>query len=157
MDAAGAARLGAEERAAAKLRSAGLRATQPRLAVYQALRHLGGHRSADEVASHLAEGQRPLPRTSVYNALQALQAAGLVMLADAGPGPILYEAATSWHHHFVCRECGQVIDVPCDIGSKPCLLPSDPRLEVDEAQVIFRGRCQTCASPPGATLPPLHE
>lgn len=67
---------------------------------------------------------------------------GSVMRADAGPGAAVYEASDAWHHHFVCRVCGGIEDVPCLKGRKPCLEPP-PTLggTVDEAQVIFRGVC----------------
>ncbi len=87
-----------------------------------------------------------MSRTTVYNALDALRGAGLIMAADAGPGPALYEAAEDWHHHFVCRECGAVLDVACVRGKKPCLHAEVPGAVIDEAQVIFRGLCQACAS-----------
>ena len=144
MDAPGAAPLSVSE--AERLRGTGRRATRPRLAVYRALCDLGGHRSADEVADHLsAQGER-LSRTTVYNALDALRGAGLVIAADAGPGRALYEAAGAWHHHFVCRGCGLVLDVACLRGKRPCLHAEVPGVVVDEAQVIFRGLCQACAS-----------
>lgn len=87
-----------------------------------------------------------MSRTTVYNALDALRGAGLIMAADAGPGPALYEAAEDWHHHFVCRECGAVLDVACVRGKKPCLHAEVSGAVIDEAQVIFRGLCQACAS-----------
>lgn len=139
----GAALTDAEVRAG--LAAAGLRATRPRLAVYRALAHLGGHRSADEVAAALQDREGvPPARTSVYNTLEALVGAGLVMPADTGPGRARYEVASRWHHHFVCRRCGRVIDVPCAVGAKPCLHPSTDVGEVDEAQVIYRGVCADC-------------
>jgi Fur family ferric uptake transcriptional regulator len=128
-----------------RLRQAGLRATQPRLAIYRALESLGGHRSADDVYDHIVSSGEQLSRASVYNALAALSAAGLVLSADAGPGPALYETATVSHHHAVCRLCGQVSDVACVVGSKPCLSPGDEWGEVDEAQIIFRGVCRACS------------
>jgi Fur family ferric uptake transcriptional regulator len=90
-----------------------------------------------------AAGQR-LSRMSVYNALGAMRATGLVMVADAGPGAALYEVATQWHHHFVCRSCGAVADVPCAEGYMPCVEATVPGAEVDEAQIIFRGTCADC-------------
>jgi len=144
VDAPGAARLNPPE--ADRLRRAGLRVTRPRLAVYRALRELGGHRSADEVADHLSGGAERLPRTSVYNSLDVLREAGLVMVADVGPGRALYEAADAWHHHFVCRRCGSVFDVPCVRGTKPCLEAELAGAVIDEAQVIFRGLCPACAA-----------
>ncbi len=144
MDAPGPARLNPPE--AERLRQAGRRITRPRLAVYRALKELGGHRSADEVADHLDARGQHLPRTSVYNALDVLGGAGLVSTADVGPGRALYEAAGSWHHHFVCRRCEAIIDVPCVRGSKPCLEPHLGGAVIDEAQVIFRGLCVRCVA-----------
>ncbi len=130
---------------AVRLRKAGLRVTRPRLAVHRALVRMGGHRSVDEIAAELARRGGALPRMSVYNAAAALVAAGVAMQADAGPGRALYEANAAWHHHFVCRRCGRIFDVPCVRGRKPCLeLPSNVG-RADEAQVIFRGTCRACA------------
>ncbi len=129
---------------AGRLRSAGLRATRPRLAVTEALRAMGGHHTADEVHAHLVEHGTSLPRTSVYNALVALSELGVVLRADVGPGAAVYEYAESWHHHFVCQRCGRVTDVTCLIGAKPCLTAGHDVGRVDEAQVIFRGICHDC-------------
>ena len=146
MDVAGAGRLIAEgdERVAVALRAAGLRVTRPRLAVHRALARLGGHRSADEVAAALDAAGVPLPRTSVYNALEALRGAGLVMQASAGAGAALYEAATDSHHHFVCRRCGEITDVPCTVEITPSLQAGLAGAEIDEAEVIYRGLCGRC-------------
>lgn len=127
-----------------RLRQAGLRATRPRLAVYRALDSLGGHRSADEVYERVLSGGEQLSRASVYNSLAVLADAGLVLHADAGPGRALYETTTVWHHHAVCRICGEISDVACVKGSKPCLGAGDGWGRVDEAQIIFRGICSAC-------------
>lgn len=130
-----------------RLREAELRATRPRLAVYRALDSLGGHRSADEIYERVLAGGEQLSRASVYNSLAALADAGLVLHADAGPGRALYETTTVWHHHAVCRICGQVSDVSCATGSKPCLSTGGDWGQIDEAQIIFRGVCSACAKP----------
>lgn len=128
---------------------AGLKATRPRLLVLRLLRELGGHLPAERIMAELSERGTPLPRGSVYNVLASLSGAGLVMIADAGPGRTLYEASRDWHHHFVCSQCRKVIDVPCAKGEKPCLQPdATDTLQADllEAQVIYRGRCADCAA-----------
>ena len=118
----------------AHLHAAGLRVTKPRLLVYDVLRVSGGHRSADDVAALLAD----------------LTAAGLLMCADVGPGRALYEVAERWHHHFICRVCGMVLDVPCVRGEKPCLdPPASLPGTVEEAQVLFRGVCDQCRAASG--------
>ena len=131
-----------------KLRAAGLRATRPRTLVYAALREAGGHRSVDDVSELLEKRGHSIPRMSVYNVMADLTDASLVMTADVGPGRALYEASDVWHHHFVCRGCGRIEDVPCLKGRKPCLLPPKGLRggTIDEAQVIFRGHCAACAA-----------
>jgi len=128
------------------LRRTGLRATRARIAVYMALKEIGGHRSVHEVAEFVKERGDEIPRMSVYNVVGDLQAAGLVMCADTGPGRALYEVSDTWHHHFVCRVCGKIIDVPCLKGEKPCLDPPAPiGATIEEAQIIFRGVCEGCS------------
>jgi Fe2+ or Zn2+ uptake regulation protein len=131
---------------AGRFHQAGLRLTHTRSAVYEQLAKLGGHRGADEVYEALIARKEHISRTTVYSTLDVLARLGLVMAADAGPGRALYEAKSEWHHHAVCRVCGQVSDVDCVVGAKPCLEPSWRWGEVDEAQVIFRGVCRACAS-----------
>lgn len=127
-----------------RLRRAGLKATKPRLLVLRLLQELGGHRSIDELLKELRARNTPLPRASVYNVISTLVSRGLIMLADAGPGPALYEVSLTWHHHFVCINCGRIIDIPCVVGEKPCLLPDWLPGTIEETQIIFRGRCSDC-------------
>ncbi|HEU4395837.1 MAG TPA: transcriptional repressor [Planctomycetota bacterium] len=143
MDAARAVAL-TDARLRAALRRAGLRVTGPRVRVYAALRGLGGHRSADEVFAAARAGGASLSRMTAYNALADLLGAGLVTRADAGPGRTLFETRIDGHHHFVCRRCGVVLDVPCVRGRPPCLRLPAPVGRADEAQVIFRGVCRAC-------------
>jgi len=144
VDAAVAASL-TDDEVTARLRRAGFRLTRPRLVLYRRLRDLGGHRSADDLAADLRKAGETISRMSIYNGLAVLQEAGLVMRADAGPGRALFEAAGIWHHHFVCRLCDRVFDVPCARGRKPCLRPPARIGRAEEAQVVFRGVCRDCA------------
>jgi Fur family ferric uptake transcriptional regulator len=51
------------------------------------------------------------------------------------------------HHHLVCRSCGVISDVDCATGEAPCLTPSGGGgFVVDEAEVIYWGRCRSCAA-----------
>lgn len=130
------------------LRERGLKATQSRLKVLQVLQDHGGHHSADDIHGFLEEQGTPLPRGSVFKVVGDLARNNILMVTDAGPGKALYEYSSIWHHHFVCRVCGMILDVPCVEGRKPCLLPDvEIPAVIEEAQVIFRGICQGCESP----------
>jgi Fe2+ or Zn2+ uptake regulation protein len=129
------------------LRTAGLKATKSRLMILKALGDLGGHCSADQVHQFLGEQGHCVPRGTVFKVVGDLSQRGVLMVTDAGPGRTLYEYADKWHHHFVCRKCHKILDVPCVEGRKPCLLPDvDVPATIEEAQIIFRGVCHDCAS-----------
>jgi Fur family ferric uptake transcriptional regulator len=128
------------------LRGAGLRATPQRLAILAALEAVGGHPTADELQAALREGGSSLPRASLYHALASMSQAGVVIAAETGPGTARYEIRAGRHHHLVCRSCGAIVDVPCVAGATPCLDASLPGAEIEEAQVVFRGRCPACAA-----------
>jgi Fur family transcriptional regulator, stress-responsive regulator len=130
-----------------RLRQAGLRATRPRLLAYQVLVERPGHHSVDDLADELRARGHPFPRTSLYNVVEALCRVGLATCAGTGPGRALYEVAGVPHHHFVCRACAVVIDVPCAAVTTPCLTALDELPgKVDDAQVVYWGLCALCAS-----------
>jgi Fe2+ or Zn2+ uptake regulation protein len=131
---------------AGPLRRAGLRSTRPRRLVLDLMRSMRGHHSADELVLALRNRGTPLGRTSVYNVVSDLAACGLLTLTDVGPGRARYEFAERRHHHFVCRRCGKILDIPCVSESEPCLHPPRFAGHVDEAQVILRGTCPDCLS-----------
>lgn len=129
----------------ARVRAAGLRSTRQRLTVLGALDAIGGHRTADELVGDLADRGTALPRSTVFNVLDDLVSAGLVLRADLGSGAARYEsaAAAGPHHHFVCQVCGSIEDVGLDRLGAISLKP-DPRFEVESLQVVLRGRCRAC-------------
>lgn len=130
---------------AEKLRGAGLRVTQPRLAVLDVLAersHLDAERLADELVSR----RQPLSKQSVHNVLRDLTAAGLLRRIVPANPPALYESRVGDnHHHLICQGCGAVRDVPCAVGGAPCLEPSDVGgYLVDLAEVVYWGICPDC-------------
>lgn len=127
------------------LRGAGLRVTEPRLAVLAALEGRA-HAPADAVFAAVAPR---LPGTSlqaVYGVLAALTGAGLVRRIEPAGSAALYELRTGDnHHHVVCTMCGNVTDVDCVVGHAPCLTPSnDSGYFVQTAEVTFWGLCPDC-------------
>jgi len=129
------------------LRAAGLRVTESRRAVYDALGERP-HASADEL---FAVALCSVPGTSVqsvYNALADFVDAGLVRRIEPAGRPGLFELRVSDnHHHLICSSCGAVEDVDCVVGHAPCLTPSDDRgYRVQTAEVTFWGLCADCAA-----------
>lgn len=129
------------------LRAAGLRVTESRTAVYEALA-LAPHASADEVFAAIAERMPRTSRQSVYNALGDFAEAGIVRRIEPAGRPMLFELRVADnHHHLVCVSCGAVEDVDCVVGHAPCLAPSDSHgYALQAAEVTFWGTCPACAA-----------
>ncbi|MFC0429518.1 Fur family transcriptional regulator [Kutzneria buriramensis] len=128
-----------------RLRTAGLRVTAPRLAV---LEWLAGHphTTADQVATGVRDHIGSVSTQAVYDVLNACVRAELVRKIEPAGSAARFETRTGDnHHHLVCRGCGRTEDVDCAVGPAPCLDPSDSLgFELDEAEVVFWGRCPDC-------------
>jgi Fe2+ or Zn2+ uptake regulation protein len=127
------------------LRARGLRVTRPRLAVLEVLAE-GGHLEVDDVATRVRSRLDSISTQAVYDILGALSRAGLARRIEPAGSPARFEArAGDNHHHIVCRGCGEIADVDCAVGQRPCLSPSEGHgFEVDEAEVTFWGLCPSC-------------
>lgn len=132
---------------AEQLREAGLRVTRPRLAVLAAVEaqpHADTAAILGRVRGHLDS----VSHQAVYDCLGALTDAGLVRRIQPAGSVARYELRVGDnHHHLVCRSCGDVADVDCAVGEIPCLIADDDHgFVIDEAEVVYWGRCPACAT-----------
>jgi Fur family ferric uptake transcriptional regulator len=136
------------------LRQANLRVTRPRLAVLTAV-HQNSHADTDTIINAARDDLGEVSHQAVYDVLRALTTAGLVRRFQPMGAVARYEARVGDnHHHVVCRSCGAIADVDCAVGETPCLTADDPAgFEVDEAEVIYWGRCPACLATAGAPTP----
>jgi len=129
------------------LRQRGYRVTGQRLAVLRAVSS-EPHVTADAVAETVRAELGSISLQAVYDALGVLVDVGLIRRIQPAGSPALFEARVSDnHHHVICRSCGRAADVDCSVGAAPCLTAVDDRgYEIDEAEVIYWGRCPDCQS-----------
>ena len=129
------------------LRQRGIQVTAQRLAVLRAVTGQP-HITADGVADVVRTEIGAISRQSVYDALGVLVAEGLVRRIQPAGSPARFEARVGDnHHHVICRVCGRTSDVDCAVGAAPCLTAADDLgYEIDEAEVIYWGRCPECAA-----------
>jgi Fur family ferric uptake transcriptional regulator len=128
------------------LRAAGLRVTRPRLAVLDAV-HAQPHLDTEALIQAARARLGLVSHQAVYDVLSVLTAKGLVRRIQPQGSVARYEARVGDnHHHLVCRSCGRITDVDCATGEAPCLTPPDSEgFVVDEAELIYWGRCGACA------------
>ena len=127
------------------LRQHGVQVTAQRLAVLRAVA-ARPHGTADDIAEVVRAEIGAISRQAVYDALAVLADKGLVRRIQPAGSPARYEDRVGDnHHHLICRTCGRTVDVDCAVGSTPCLTAhADSGFEIDEAEVIYWGRCPTC-------------
>jgi Fur family transcriptional regulator, stress-responsive regulator len=136
------------------LRGAALRVTRPRLAVLSAV-HAHPHADTESLIGAVRRDAGEVSHQAVYDVLRALTDTGLVRRIQPTGSVARYEARVGDnHHHLVCRACGAIVDVDCAVGEAPCLTPSDDAgYEIDEAEVIYWGRCPACTAARTQQLP----
>jgi Fur family ferric uptake transcriptional regulator len=131
----------------ALLRSHGLQVTAQRLAV---LRAVSGrpHGTADDIDKVVRADIGAVSRQAVYDTLGVLAEKGVLRRIQPAGSPARYEDRIGDnHHHLICRACGRMVDVDCAVGYTPCLTAADDSsFEIDEAEVIYWGRCPECVA-----------
>jgi Fur family ferric uptake transcriptional regulator len=134
------------------LRQATLRVTRPRVAVLKAV-HEHPHADTDALTGVVRAHLGTVSHQAVYDVLRALTTAGLVRRIEPAGSVARYEARVGDnHHHVVCRSCGAIADVDCAVGEVPCLTASnDAGYEIDEAEVVYWGRCPVCTTTDSAS------
>jgi Fur family ferric uptake transcriptional regulator len=137
-----------QEQPADLLRTHGLQVTAQRLAVLGAVSEVP-HATAEDIAQAVRQRIGVISRQAVYDALNILADKGIIRRIQPAGSPARFEDRVGDnHHHLICRGCGRMVDVDCAVGETPCLNAADQAgFEIDEAEVIYWGRCPKCRGP----------
>jgi Fur family transcriptional regulator, stress-responsive regulator len=130
-----------------RLRDRGWRLTAQRRVIAEAMAGEHVHLTADEVFERARRALPEVSRATVYNTLNELVGMGELHEMTHADGRKRYDPNVGErHHHLVCVDCGQMLDVTADDPR----LPDDQRhgFELLDIEVTFRARCPGCV---GAT------
>jgi len=127
------------------LRENGVQVTAQRIALMRVVADKP-HATADELGEEVRSILGAISRQAVYDALGVLVDKDLVRRIQPSGSAARYENRVGDnHHHLICRSCRSMFDVDCATGEVPCLTADDDHgFEIDEAEVIYWGRCPTC-------------
>jgi Fur family ferric uptake transcriptional regulator len=128
------------------LRSVGLRATAPRLAVLARLVEARTAQTHGDVAARL---EVDFDRATVYRNLMDLTNAGLVHRSDIGDHVGRFEwvggHVAAEHPHFICGSCGTVTCLPEDAVSVRVSRGAPRALKKRRGVTVqLRGLCDAC-------------
>jgi Fe2+ or Zn2+ uptake regulation protein len=128
-------------------RTRGLRVTPQRQAIFGLLQGDATHPTVEALYDRARADMPTISLKTVYQTVHDLADLGELHVLDLGTGSLRIDPnVEDTHHHLVCTTCGRIRDLPVEFDG--LRVPPRYRREftVDDIQVIFRGRCEHCAS-----------
>lgn len=149
------------EKAWTVLKQRGLRQTEPRKQIIDALSELVGPTSAYELRDTLVERYKKADIVTIYRVLECLEANGLVHRLLTRPGGVVRcqlppedhchhtESSHHCHHVLVCQCCDGVQELHCP-GVEPLIAyaQSESGYAVKTHYLEFAGFCPQCQHSP---------
>ena len=140
------------ERAIERLKRHDIKPSEQRIVIMQYLLTHHNHPTADIIYSELAPSMPTLSKTTIYNTLKLLANHGAVTEMAIDKRNAHYDFDTAPHSHFMCRQCGKIIDMPPDdtaaeTGARYYNSRSEQngiQFVIEETEINYRGLCGDC-------------
>ena len=115
-------------------------------AILHCVRSTDAHPSADWVFEHVKEQVPDISLATVYRNLALFKEQGLITSLGTVKGVERFDGNTDPHVHFICTQCGSVLDlpeisVPEELNSA---VAQSSGGRVDNCQLSFTGICGEC-------------
>jgi len=124
------------------LKENSIKITPQRLEILKHLDENRTHPTVDEIYSELKEKNPSLSKTTVYNSLDTLQNHNIIQSITISPSELRYDFKKSMHHHFLCKRCGDIIDIELECPNIKKTI--DQGHKVEEVHGYFKGICKKC-------------
>ena len=121
------------------------RYSRQRERIYEYLTQSKEHPSAERIYLALRGELPDLSLGTVYRNLKLLEEMGLVRRVIAHQGNERYDAICNDHVHFICQQCGSIVDVADAVPAEMLRWVSlENGYEVSRQEVMLTGRCPVC-------------
>jgi len=128
------------------VRKQGGRITSSRRLLLRALFDSKTHHTAEGLAAEVQEQAPDIHLSTIYRNLDELERLGVIVHAHLGHGPATYHLAAAAHGHFVCEECGQMIEAPNALfHGLAKVAKAQYGFTIDPHHFAMLGRCGNCA------------
>ena len=123
-----------------------VRYSEKREAILRLLQSTQSHPTADRIYQSLKPTHPDLSLGTVYRNLAFFQEQGTVRSVAVVGGQERYDADVSPHSHFICDQCGAVLDLPeIPVDRELDRQVSESRcLRVSHHDLVFHGTCSCC-------------
>jgi Fur family ferric uptake transcriptional regulator len=134
------------------LRSRGNRITSSRRLLLEVLFNAEGHMSAESLAEAVQKQAPDVHLSTIYRNLEELEHLGVISHSHLGHGPSSYLLASHAHAHFICADCGTVIEAPDGMfRGLARSAKNELGFTIDPKHFAILGRCTDCSVAPLAT------
>lgn len=120
--------------------------SRKREAILQTIKGTTSHPTAEWVYQQLKPEYPDLSLGTVYRNIAQFKEDGQIITVDVVNGQERYDGNVIPHTHFVCTECGTVLDIDESfIGEEANRQISEKYgLVVDSHELVFYGKCSQC-------------
>lgn len=121
--------------------------SRQREAIKRYLQSTSSHPTAELIYENVKKEYPNISLGTVYRNLNLLVEQGEILKLSCDDDKDHFDANTAPHHHFYCRCCRKVSDLPLPVFSPEQLLQScDFQGSVDFCVTYFMGTCPSCIS-----------
>lgn len=122
--------------------------TKQKRVVYEVLASTTSHPTADWIYQRARREVADISLGTVYRNLQVLLAEQKICELNYGKGQSRFDANPQPHYHFVCEECGQVLDFLDQAPPVPAELLARAPGQVNGYRLECYGICRECLQKP---------
>ena len=122
-----------------------LKYSRQREAIKEFMMSRKDHPTADVVYMNVRKEFPNISLGTVYRNLSFLAENGQILKISTGIGPDRFDGFTNLHNHFICKSCGNVMDLDY-IPSETIIekASNDFDEEIEECEMQFFGKCRKC-------------
>ncbi len=128
-----------------KLREAKIKVTPQRILILKIMsNYRGKHVTAEEIYNKIKSDIPSISISTVYRTLKQLEEKGIVssLAVPSAYGLTLFDSNFEEHHHFICKHCGKIQDIPKqDISVN---IHKKAKWRGENISVIIKGLCEGC-------------
>ena len=119
--------------------------TKQRQIILEVLRNTTSHPTADWIYEQVRQTVPRISLGTVYRNLRVLKEMGDIQELNYGSTYSRFDAKSEPHYHFVCQDCGSVLDLDMPIVSEINMQVADSvKGHVDFHRMEFYGTCPDC-------------
>lgn len=119
--------------------------SQQRESIKQYLAQTNEHPTADTIYTKIREIYPHISLGTVYRNLNLLVDQGEIIKLSCGDGSDHFDYKVEPHYHFLCKECGSIIDLELDhLDQINKLAANNFPGEIGGHTALFYGKCKNC-------------